>query len=241
MNLHVEDTGGTGVPVVLHHGLGCDATVWTAQVERLRKSHRVITFDARGHGSSPRAQEYTIAALAEDLNGLVTRLALPKFWLVGHSLAGAVLSEFAGRFPYKLLGLVYVDAVGDFSSSSEDMKEWFRKHDQGATAEKLQEWFGEMLDEWAKPETRRRVLESVARMDVPAFAALRSSAAEAHGAESLSHFTGPKFAVDAEGNENPRMAFNLPGVQRRTIPRVSHWLMLDEPGAVNAALDEVIK
>jgi len=241
MNLHVEDTGGSGVPVVLHHGLGCDALVWSAQVEHLRKKHRMITFDARGHGSSPRAPEYTVAALAEDLNGLVTRLALPKLWLVGHSLAGTVLSEFAGRFPYKLLGLVYVDAVGDFTSEPQDMKEWFRKHDQGATAEKLQEWFGEMLGELARPETKRRVLESVARMDVAAFGALRASAADAPGAASLSRFQGPKFALDAEGTWNPYMAYNFEGVQRRTIPGVSHWLMLDDPAALDAALDEVIR
>ena len=241
MNLHVEDTGGSGAPVVLHHGLGCDASVWSAQVEHLRRKHRVVAFDARGHGSSPRAPEYTVAALAEDLNGLVTRLGLPKFWLLGHSLAGAVLSEFAGRFPYKLLGLVYVDAVGDFTSAPQDMKEWFRKHDQGATAEKLQEWFGEMLGELARAETRRRVLESVARMDVAAFGALRASAADAPAAASLSRFGGPKFAIDAEGNRNPYMAYNFEGVQRRTIPGVSHWLMLDDPAALDAALDEVMR
>jgi pimeloyl-ACP methyl ester carboxylesterase len=240
MNLHVEDTGGSGVPVVLHHGLGCDSTVWSAQVEHLRKRHRVVAFDARGHGSSPRSPEYTIAALAEDLNGVVTRLALPKFWLVGHSMAGGVLSEFAGRFPYKLLGLVYVDAVGDYSHAPADMKEWFRKHDQGATPEKLREWFDEMVGPLAKPGTRRRVLESVARMDVAAFAALRGSLAESAPAASLARFAGPKFAVDAEGMDNPYMAYNLEGVQRRTIPGVSHWLMLDAPDALNAALDQVI-
>lgn len=241
MNLHVEDTGGTGVPVVLHHGLGCDSTVWSAQVEHLRNRHRVVAFDARGHGSSPRSPEYTIAALAEDLNGVVTRLALPRFWLVGHSMAGGVLSEFAGRFPYKLLGLVYVDAVGDYSrGAAGNAKEWFRKHDQGATPEKLREWFEEMVGPLAKPETRRRVLEAVARMDVPAFAALRSSLAESTPGPSLARFAGPKFAIDAQGMDNPYMAYNLEGVQRRTIPGVSHWLMLDDPQALNAALDDVL-
>jgi pimeloyl-ACP methyl ester carboxylesterase len=241
MNLHVEDSGGSGVPVVLHHGLGCDASVWTAQIEHLRKKHRVIAFDARGHGRSPHAPEYSVAALAEDLNGLVTRLSLPRFWLVGHSMAGGVLSEFAGRFPYKLLGLIYVDAVGDYNGGPENVKEWFRKHDQGATPQKLHDWFDEMIGSLAKPETRRRVLESVARMDVPAFAALRSSLGDCTPVASLARFAGPKFAIDAEGPENPYMAYHLPGVQRRTIPGVSHWLMLDDPAALNAALDDVLK
>ena len=54
------------------------------------------------------------------------------------------------------------------------------------------------------------------------------------------HFGGPKFAIDAAGPANPRMAYNLPWIRRRTIPGVSHWLMLDDPAAVNAALDEVL-
>ena len=240
MNLHVEDTGGTGVPVVLHHGLGCDASVWSAQVAHLRANRRVVAFDARGHGRSPRAAEYSVGALVEDLNGVVTRLAIPKFWLVGHSFAGAVASAYAGRFAGKLLGLVYVDAVGDVSTAPEEMKEWFRKHDQGATAEKLQEWFGEMLGPIAKPETRRRVLEQVTRLDVPAFAALRASMAEVPATGFVAKFAGPKHAIDAGNESNPRMAYNLPGVQRRTIPGVSHWLMLDDPAALNQALDQVI-
>jgi pimeloyl-ACP methyl ester carboxylesterase len=97
-----------------------------------------------------------------------------------------------------------------------------------------------MLGPLAKPETRRRVLEQVARLDVPAFAALRASMAEVPATGFVAKFAGPKHAIDAEGEPNPRMAYNLPGVQRRTIPGVSHWLMLDDPAALNAALDQVI-
>jgi pimeloyl-ACP methyl ester carboxylesterase len=240
MNLHVEDTGGGGVPVVFHHGLGCDASVWSAQVDHLRKRLRVIAFDARGHGRSPRAPQYTVDAMAEDLNGVVTRLGVSKFWLVGHSFAGTVLSAYAGRFEGKLLGLVYVDAVGDVSKAPPEVKEWFRQHDQGATPQKLQEWFSEMLGPLAKPETSRRVLEQVTRLDVPAFAALRASMGDVPATEAVAKFSGPKHAIDAAGEPNPRMAYNLPGVQRQTIPSVSHWLMLDDPAALNAALDQVI-
>ena len=58
--------------------------------------------------------------------------------------------------------------------------------------------------------------------------------------EALAAFKGPKFSIDAEGKDSPMAAAHLPGVQRRTIPGVSHWLMLDDPQAFNAALDEVL-
>ena len=63
-----------------------------------------------------------------------------------------------------------------------------------------------------------------------------------HAKEAVARFPGPKFAIEAEGAGNPWTASNLPGVQKRPpIPGVSHWLMLDDPAALNAALDEVIK
>ena len=33
------------------------------------------------------------------------------------------------------------------------------------------------------------------------------------------------------------MASNLPGMARRTVPNVSHWLMLDDPAALDRELD----
>src|SRR5438105_2148024 len=97
----------------------------------------------------------------------------------------------------------------------------------------------EMLGPLARPQTRRLVLQSVARMDLPAFASLRASVLEVAPARS---FAGPKFAIDAEGNDdNPRMASRLPGVKQRKISGVSHWLMLDDPPAFNAALDEALQ
>ena len=230
------DDGGSGPPVVLHHGLGADLEVWRAQIDHLRHSHRVLAFDMRGHGRSPRASGYyTLPAVAEDLAEVTA--PLQKFWLVGHSFAGTVLTVFAGQHPERLLGLVYVDAIGDSSNPPQEIRDYFRREHEGVTPARLQAGFTEMLGPLAKPETKRRVLASVERMDLPAFAALRESMLEM---PTPRHFGGPKFAIDAVGPANPRMAYNLPWIRRLTIPGVSHWLMMDDPGAFNAALDEVL-
>ena len=233
--LHVEETGKGDVPIVLHHGLAADLEVWRKQIDHLARSRRVLAFDIRGHGRSPRAPEYTVGALVLDLEELTA--GLPRFWLVGHSFAGVVMTEFAGRHPERLHGLVYVDEVGDSSKPPPDVRDYFRAHDAGMTPERLQEAYREMLGPLARPRTRKQVLESAARMDLPAFAALRASMLEVAPPK---HFHGPKFAIDAEGSENPRMASHLPGARRRTIPGVSHWLMLDDPDALNLALDQVL-
>jgi len=240
--LHVSDGGSGGVPVVFLHGLGSDASCWDAQLTHFRATRRAVAYDARGHGQSDRAREYTIAGLTEDLDRVVTALGIGRFWLVGHSFSGLIVSSYAGQHPEKLAGLVYVDAVGDASGAPAGVKEYFRKHDEGMTPERLQEAYEKMLGPKAKPETRRRILASAARLDLPAFASLRGQMGDFHAADAVARFPGPKFAIEAEAPPNPVTASRLPGVQNRPpIPGVSHWLMLDDPAALNAALDEVIK
>jgi pimeloyl-ACP methyl ester carboxylesterase len=240
--LHVDDGGSGGVPAVLHHGLGVDLHVWDSALAELRKTRRAIAFDMRGHGKSPRDDEYTLGAAAQDLDELVSELGIEQFWLVGHSLAGGVLSAYAALHPRKLAGLVYVGAVGDFTRAPAALRDLFRKQDAGMTPEKLQAVYGEMLGPKAKLDTRVRVLESAARMHLPAFAAMRASLSEFPAEAMLTRFHGPRRAIDVEGNDFPFLASKMPGFEKpRTVPDVSHWLMLDDPAAFNAALIEVLR
>ena len=240
--LRIDDGGAGGVPVVLHHGLGADLHVWDAQLAILRTSRRAVAFDMRGHGQSPHGGPYTVEALAQDLDEVVTTLCLGPFWLVGHSMAGAVLSAYAGMQPHKLTGLVYVDAVGDFTRAPAAMRASFRKQAEGVTPERLQAAFADMLGPLAKLDTRLRVLESAARMDLSAFAALRASMSELPAEAMLTRFRGPRRAIDVEGNDFPFLASRMKGFERRkTIGNVSHWLMLDDPAAFNAALTEALE
>jgi len=169
--LHISDGGSGGVPVVFLHGLGSDLTAWRGQLDHLRATRRAIAFDLRGHGESEPAKDgvYTVDKLTGDLEAVVSQLGLTRFWLVGHSMSGAVLSTYAGRHPEKLAGLIYIDAVGDMTTTPSEIREYFRKHDAGLTPPQLQETYGEMLAPRAKPGTRKEVLATAARMDLRAF------------------------------------------------------------------------
>ena len=51
--LHVDDTGGPGRPVVLIHGWPLSGESWSGQVPALSPAgYRVITYDRRGFGRS---------------------------------------------------------------------------------------------------------------------------------------------------------------------------------------------
>src|SRR5437870_13236612 len=97
--LRVSDGGKGGVPVLLVHGLGSELGTWRPVLDRLRAARRVIAHDQRGHGQSDPAGEYSIAALAGDLDRVVEHLGMPQFWLAGHSFSGTVVSAYAAEHP----------------------------------------------------------------------------------------------------------------------------------------------
>jgi pimeloyl-ACP methyl ester carboxylesterase len=239
--LRFLDEGSGGVPVIFLHGLCGSLEVWRGQIDHLRGSRRVVAYDQRGQGASERAEKYTLDLLADDVETLAGQLHLGKFWLIGHSMAGSVITSYAARHPEKLAGLVYVDAVGDLSGAPPEVKKWFLEAPPDLGVPKVRSMFGEMLGPKAKPETRKRVLVAAEKCDPRAFVQLRQAVADTPLTAAAARFSGPKFAIEAEESDYSMMASRLPGVQRRTIANVSHWLMLDDPAALNAALDEILK
>jgi pimeloyl-ACP methyl ester carboxylesterase len=238
--LRVSDGGAGGLPVVLVHGLGADLESWRGQLDHLRAAGtRALAYDQRGHGASERARDgvYTIAALAEDLDHVVRAAGLRRFVLVGHSMSGAVISAYASQHPEVVAGLVYVDAVGGFDAFPPDAVRQFVAKDATLDAAGVRAAYVEMLGPKARPGTRDAVLASVARMDPPAFAALRRSMSEAPSKAEFGRWRGPALAVETGAEPLPFSASAVLGLRRVVVPDVSHWLMMDDPAATNAALD----
>ncbi|HET6923898.1 MAG TPA: alpha/beta hydrolase [Anaeromyxobacteraceae bacterium] len=240
--LRVSD-GGAGEPaVVLLHGLGSDLESWRAQLDHLRPRRRAVAYDQRGHGGSDPARDgvYTVEALSADLDAVVRALGLRRVVLVGHSFSGTVLTAWAGAHPEAVAGLVYADAVGDFAGVPREAIEEQARRDQalGPDAAARQAAFAEMLGAAARPATRERVLAAVARLDAPAFAALRRSMFDFRIGDRLAALGAPVLAVEAAGADHPIMASRtVPRASRVTVAGVSHWLMMDDPEAFDRALD----
>lgn len=107
-------------PVVMLHGLllGNLATWYLGCGPMLARRRRVVCYDLRGHGRSQRpATGYSVAAMADDLGGLIERLELgPRVDLVGHSYGALIALEHRRRYPERVRRLVLVEpplAPGD--------------------------------------------------------------------------------------------------------------------------------
>lgn len=111
MPLHVE-VAGDGPPIVLLHGLTASHRYVVMGSRHLERSgHRVLAYDARGHGASdpaPDAAAYGYDALADDLVGVLAEHDVPRAVLVGASMGAHTAVRVALRRPELVSGLVVV-------------------------------------------------------------------------------------------------------------------------------------
>ena len=120
--LAAEETG-EGAPVVLLHGLTATRRYVVMGSSALARSgHRVIAYDARGHGRSspaPSAAGYTYAELTLDLKAVLDALGAERVVLAGASMGAHAALSFALRAPERVGGLVVItpsyepDSAGD--------------------------------------------------------------------------------------------------------------------------------
>jgi acetyltransferase/esterase len=107
--LYYEERGA-GFPLLFVPGGSVDATHYAAVAERLADEFRVVTFDRRGNGRSPRPTGWyatSIAEQADDAAGLIETLGLAPCGVWAGSLGGVILLELLIRRP----GLVGVAIV----------------------------------------------------------------------------------------------------------------------------------
>jgi pimeloyl-ACP methyl ester carboxylesterase len=107
MNLHVERYGA-GEPAVFVHGAGGSSSAWYFQKEYLKRFMEVILVDLPGHGEASGILPQTIEEKRDIIRQALEELAIPKCYLVGHSMGGAISMSFALQYPELLKGLILV-------------------------------------------------------------------------------------------------------------------------------------
>ena len=122
-NLHVDDTGGSGRPVVLIHGWPLSGESWKKQVPAFEAAgYRVITYDRRGFGRSDKPLTgYDYDTFASDLDAVLTELDLRDVTLVGFSMGGGEIARYIGtRGEERLHSVVFASAVPPYLEKTDD-------------------------------------------------------------------------------------------------------------------------
>ncbi|MGV9193556.1 alpha/beta fold hydrolase [Microbacterium sp. MC2] len=95
---------------LLVHGLGSNAALmWRYGVALADAGWRADAVDLRGHGTAPRALDYSIAAYAVDLQHAATDDDAPWDLVVAHSLGGAAAAVASADAPAWTRRLILID------------------------------------------------------------------------------------------------------------------------------------
>jgi len=117
-----ELNGHSGEPIVLVHGSWVDHHMWDKVVPALAQSHRVLTYDRRGHSQSERpAGPYSIRREVEDLAELIEKTRLVPAHIVGTSSGGLIALRLAAERPEMFRSLIVNEPPCLLSDQSDEI------------------------------------------------------------------------------------------------------------------------
>ena len=204
------EVAGEGPPVLLLHGLTATRR-YVVHGSRLleRAGHRVVQYDARGHGTSSPAPVYDYDALAADAIAVLDALGIERSALVGQSMGSATAVAVALRHPERVSALAIVTPAHR-GRPSDDLAHW------DALAEGLEQGGPEGFlaangplhvgERW-RDAVRTVILQRLGRHDHPAAvaAALRAipRTAAFDGLEALEGLETPTLIVGSRDDVDP--------------------------------------
>ena len=201
--------------MVLVHGMGDNASVWSGTVEALRGDCACTSVDLPGHGRSPAPSEpapYERDAVLSSIDAVLARTG-PAIY-VGHSLGGYLGLTHCLTRPGVIRGLVLVAAGPGFRDAAA-----------------MQDW-------------NDRVHLSAPRLTIPRVATTTSLHTDSMVIDRLAEVTVPVGLMVGSNDKaflgaNDYMERKLSNVRRRTIDNGRHRLMRTHPEAVAAMVREV--
>lgn len=122
--MHMNCTGSGSPTIILDSGLGNDALIWGGVQPVLSETTRVCSYDRAGFGWSdalpaPRDADH----IAAELHGLLLQAKVTgPIVLMGHSIAGLYMREYASRYPEDIAGIVFVDVSTPLQDEDPAMK-----------------------------------------------------------------------------------------------------------------------
>jgi pimeloyl-ACP methyl ester carboxylesterase len=166
-----ESSGGEGQTFVLAHGLTATRRYVVMGSSALQRcGHRVLAYDARGHGRSTAApaRAYGYEHLVDDLLAVLDAADVERATIVGASMGAHTAVRFALTHPQRVAGLALVTPAFDPEASGDEneLDRW------DALAHGLREGgvdgFVAAYDLDAVPEAWRATVETVLRQRLSA-------------------------------------------------------------------------
>jgi len=258
-NLHVDDTGGTGHPVVLIHGWPLSGESFKAQVPALQAAgYRVITYDRRGFGRSDKPRTgYTYDILTEDLHTLLEALELTDTTLVGFSMGGGEVARYFTKYGAdRVRSVVFAAAVTPYMMQGQDnpdgpltkdaaaeMTAGLTKDEDSFYDEFTRQFFSVNGELRVTEQQRQEALQLCKQADKKAALACMEAFGATDFREDLPKVAVPALVLHGDGDgtvpfegSGARTHAALPGSDLHVIHGAPHGCNVSHPDEFNQAL-----
>jgi len=257
VGLHWEESG-SGTPILFVHEFAGDHRSWAPQVRHFAKSHRCITYAARGYPPSdvPRdVSSYSQARAMEDAVSVLDAAHAGKAHVVGLSMGGFATLHLVLTHPDRVLSAV-VGGVGygaqpekqdQFRKESNAIADAFQSQGSAVVAESYAVGPARVQLQNKNPEAWREFKDALAQHDATGAAntmlgvqATRPSLYAMQ--EQLRVVRTPVLILAGDEDEGSLEASlmlkrAIPTSALLILPRTGHTLNLEEPELFNATVE----
>ena len=104
---------GSGLPLILIHGVGLKLESWNAQIQYLKKYFDVIAIDLPGHGESEilESRDVNIDLYSEAIKSFTDEIIQKKFIIIGHSLGALIALDYIKKYKDDCYGLIALNCI----------------------------------------------------------------------------------------------------------------------------------
>jgi flavin reductase (DIM6/NTAB) family NADH-FMN oxidoreductase RutF/pimeloyl-ACP methyl ester carboxylesterase len=240
---------GHGETVILVHGVGMAAEIWSPQIEALSKHYDVIAYDMLGHGgSSLPPGDARLSDYADQLRAVMDGLGIAEAHVAGHSMGALVVLEFALAWPARVRTVTALNAVyrrtPEQRAAVESRAAALESGSPSGTADAtIARWFGNPISDRLAPAAgmTRRLLRSVDPVGYARTYGLFARSDDAHRGR-LQDLRPPALFMTGENDPNSTpamsraMAEAASGARCEIVTGERHMMTLTAPGEINSRL-----
>jgi pimeloyl-ACP methyl ester carboxylesterase len=247
VRIHYKLLGRGKSNLVFVHGLGGDMNVWREQVAHFAPKARILVLDLPGFGGSdkPESVKYTMRYFAKAVRAAMDDAKMDRAILVGHSMGTPVIREFDRFYPSRSRGLVAVDGFLVNNTPVEAMEKFIASFRGAEYADSLGKMFDGMAPQ-ASPALRDEIKTTALATPQYVFVSASEGMFLDKSIWKDDKITSPLLVVNTTSpmwSEKYIAAVRTlaPDMRYEKVDGADHFLMLEKPEALNAAIESWMK